>query len=189
MKEQLTLVDYRAAAATLKCEVAAVRAVSEVEAPRGGFLLTGVPVILFERHLFSRLTNRRFDKAAPDISNSTPGGYAGGLAEHFRLAKAVSLDRDAGLKATSWGKFQILGMNYQRAGFRSLQDFINAMFDSERKHLDAFVSFIQGDRRLVTALRTRDFASFARIYNGPAFAKNQYDQKMRDAYRRFSNER
>ena len=52
MKPKLTIKDYQKAAKELNCEVAAIRAVAEVESLKGGFLPDGRPKILFERHVF-----------------------------------------------------------------------------------------------------------------------------------------
>jgi hypothetical protein len=184
MKPTLTEQDFTDAAGQLGCDVAAVKAVCEVEAPRGGFLPSGEPTILFERHQFSKRTGRKFDISHPHISNRQPGGYKGGQAEHERLAEAAALDRPAALESTSWGKFQIMGFNYAPAGFDSLQAFINAMFESEGRQLGAFVSFIQHEG-LAVFLRERRWADFARRYNGPAYADNKYDTKMAAAYAKF----
>lgn len=179
----LTEADFLEAAKELQVPVAAIKAVAKVEAPRGGFLDSGEPAILFERHHFSRRTNRRYDLKHPQISNRRAGGYRGKQAEHERLQEAARLDRKAALMSTSWGKFQILGSNHVQAGFVRLQEFINAMYDSEQAHLKAFVSFIKNDKRLLTALRALDFTTFARIYNGPGYAENEYDTRMAEAYR------
>lgn len=182
----LTVSDFSKAAKDLKVPVAAIRAVCEVEAPRGGFLPTGEPTILFERHIFSRLTNRRYDARHPDISNKSPGGYGPASAQHARLQKAVQLDKPAALKSASWGRFQILGLNHVQAGFTSLQDFINAMYRSEQSQLEAFVDFIKNDKRLLNALQTLNWTAFARIYNGPAYRINRYDTRLQLAYDRYA---
>ena len=96
------------AARDIGCRVAAVRAVIDVES-RGGFLADKRPKILFERHYFSRLTKRRYDRSHPAISQPDPGGYKGGRKEYDRLAQAIDLDRDAALRSASWGAFQIMG--------------------------------------------------------------------------------
>jgi len=187
MKPLLTNADFQRAATALGCEVAAIKAVAEVEAAGVGFHATGEPKILFERHWFSRLTQGRYDAMAPDLSNPKAGGYKGGLAEHERLARAVKLDRNAALLSASWGKFQIMGFNFKAAGFGNVQAFVNAMYQSEGAQLDAFVAFIKADLRLVAALRANNFTRFASIYNGPGYAKNKYDHKMHTAYRRMRN--
>ena len=175
--------DYITAANLLGCEVAAVKAVAEVESSGGGFLANGKPKILFERHYFYRLTNGKYSAQNPDISNRSSGGYTSN--EYARLDKASALDRNAALQSASWGKFQIMGENWKALGYTTLQEFINAMFANETEHLMAFVKFVKVNK-LDDELRRKDWAGFARGYNGSGYAKNKYDQKMKTAYEKFS---
>ena len=186
MKAALTKPDFERAAAALACEVAAIRAVCEVEAPKGGFLPDGQPTILFERHKFSQFTAGAHDAAHPDISNRRAGGYLGGAAEHDRLARAAALNRDAALMAASWGKFQLMGFNHGLCGHARLQDFVNAMYAGEPEQLAGFVDFIRGQPGLLRAIQARTWTDFARLYNGPNFGINRYDVKMAAAYRRLA---
>lgn len=181
MKPILTDDDYKRAAEAIGCDVAAIKAVCAVEAPHGGFLPSGQPTILFERHIFSRRTDGKFDKDYPGVSNPKPGGYVGGEFEHVRLQQAVTLDRTAALESASWGKFQIMGFNWEACGADSLQDYINAMYDSESAQLDTFVAFVKS-QGLADELRDGRWADFARRYNGPNFAINRYDQKLALAF-------
>lgn len=181
-KPTLTEADFARAAAELRVPIAAIKAVCAVEAPGGGFTANGEPVILFERHKFSKATGGKYDKSHPDISNPKRGGYGKSSAQHGRLARAAGLDRGAALKSASWGKFQILGSNYRAAGHRTLQSFINAMYAGEAEQLDAFVQFIRSDPNLYNALRSRNWGQFAYHYNGPAYADNDYDTKLAAAY-------
>src|SRR5580765_8565755 len=87
---------------------AEVWAVLTVETRGCGFLADRRPLILFERHYFSRLTKRKFDAEVPDISNKKWGGYGGGAREYDRLARAVKLDRVAALSSASWGLGQVM---------------------------------------------------------------------------------
>lgn len=184
MKPTLNEADFQRAADALGVDVPSIKAVAQIEAPNGGFLSTGEPTILFERHVFSKRTQGRFDATHPNISNPVSGGYGLTAAQHGRLAEAAVLDRTAALESASWGKFQIMGFNHQTAGFMTLQGFINAMYESEGKQLDAFVSFLKNDRAGVMqrALKAKDWATFAKNYNGPAYAKQNYDGRLRDAY-------
>lgn len=184
--------DFVRAAERLECSVAAVKAVCEVEAPAGGFDNKGLPRILFEGHVFSRLTFGAYDAAWPTLSfrRWTRDHYARGPSadarnegEHRRLNSAAVLDRDAALMSASWGKFQILGENWRMSGYDSLQKFINAMYLNEGEHLNAFIGFVQS-RGLAGALQTKNWVKFARGYNGPAYAENQYDVKLAVAYRK-----
>jgi N-acetylmuramidase len=109
---QLTVADYARAAANLKCEVAAIQAVADVESGgRSGFDANNRPVILYERAIFSRLTKHVYDKTHPDISGRhAKGEYPSGSEAKYReLERAYRLSRDAALESTSWGAFQILG--------------------------------------------------------------------------------
>jgi hypothetical protein len=197
MKPVLGPADFARAATALGVVPSAVKAVCIVEAPNGGFDPADQPRILFEGHIFHRLTGGRFDKSHPTLSfpSWTSANYAKGAdadvrnaREHARLATATSLARSAALMSASWGKFQILGENYLAAGHDSLQSFINAMYDGEPEHLDAFVSFVQKDRggkvwsALKLAVKTGNWIPFAELYNGPAQAKHQYSSRLAIAF-------
>ncbi|KUJ56459.1 N-acetylmuramidase family protein [Chryseobacterium aquaticum] len=180
----LTEQDYKNAAKELRCEIAAIKAVAEVESLDGGFQSDGKPKILFERHKFHEFTGGKYSAEYPDISNLRAGGYTKN--EHARLEKAAKLNRTEALKSASWGKFQIMGFNYSIVGFSTLQDFINAMYRSESDQLNAFVQFIKSNK-LDDELREKRWSDFARIYNGKNFHINQYDVKMAKAYKKYSN--
>ena len=185
MKPILTEQDFKEAAQSLGCHVAAIKAVCEVEAPRGGFLADGQITILFERHKFHQFTDGEFSATHPDISNPKPGGYGpAGQHQHDRLAEAVLLNRDAALRACSWGKFQLMGYNYKLGGFVSLQEMINAFSISEGEHLKAFVNFVKASK-LDDELRARDWNNFAAGYNGANYRINKYDEKLSRAYTKY----
>jgi hypothetical protein len=180
----ITLDAFSKAAAEIGCEIAAIQAVAEVESRGDGFLPDNRPKILFERHIFSRETGRKFDSKYPDISSKKTGGYLGGSREYDRLEKAFNLDAEAALKSASWGRFQIMGFNYRACGFKSVEQFVDAAKASEDQHLMAFVGFVK-ENHLDDELRRKDWAKFARGYNGPAYQKNQYDIKMAQAYKKY----
>jgi N-acetylmuramidase-like protein len=181
--DQPTDEGYAAAAWLLVAETRAMKAIATVEAgPEGAFLPTDEPVILFERHVFSRLTGGRYDAAAPTISNPKAGGYGTYAAQHARLALAVKYDREAALKSASWGLFQIMGENFRAAGFSDVQRFVSAMYRSADDHLRALVMFIRSNSHLVDALRAKDWRAFAFYYNGPGYAKSRYDERIAQAY-------
>lgn len=176
---------YREAADRLGVTPAHVRAVDDVESRGNGFLTDGRPKILFEAHVFSRRTGGRYDESHPGISSPTwdRSLYKGGAAEHNRLAKAAALDRDAAIQSASWGRYQIMGMNWEACDYDSLDAFYDAMHRSETDHLRAFTEFVISEG-LDAALRVEDWTAFARGYNGPGYRKNRYDEKMRRAYER-----
>lgn len=183
LKEQ----DYIDAAKSLGVDVASVKAIKEVESRGNGFLPSGLPVILFERHkMYHFLREKGLPIVISDVVDPDAGGYYGGEAEHQRLTKAVMIDRDSALKSTSFGLFQIMGFNYMRCGFDTLQSFINAMFKDEASHLKAFVAFVKSDKNLHTALINKDWDLVARLYNGKAYKKNSYHIKLKKAHAKWS---
>lgn len=158
-----------------------VWAVLTVETRGFGFLKDRRPQILFERHVFHRLTNGRFDSSHENISSSNPGGYSGDAGEYARLENALSLDREAALQSASWGIGQVMGYNYSVAGFNNVNDMVAAMVKDENAQLLAMSNFIKGNN-LHKALQRQNWVSFARGYNGPAFKKNEYDTRLAAAY-------
>lgn len=184
---KLTHADYVRAAEALGCEVAAIQAVARVESSGGGFFPDGRPKILFEAHVFSRLTKGEFDTSHPHLSSRrwNRALYRGGIREYDRLEEAKKLAPVEALSSCSWGRFQIMGFNHKAAGFATVHEFVEAMHESEGRHLDAFAAFVV-HAGLADELRRRDWAGFARGYNGPAFRENQYDTKIASAYARFS---
>lgn len=169
---------------TLSVAAASIWAVLEVETSGCGFLEDRRPTILYERHIFHRLTGGRFDDG--DISSPVCGGYgAFGGHQYDRLNRAMALDVTAALQSTSWGLGQIMGENFRAAGFGSVDALVLAMADSEDAQLQATVAFIQR-RGFAPALRAQDWATFARRYNGPDYARNQYDQRLRTAFQKFA---
>ena len=192
MSTTLTDEDFARAAKELNVEEAAIRAVAEVEAGGQGFIADGRPAILYEAHVFHAETKGRHAGAkdrhgvalsSPKWDRSLYG--ATGAAQHNRYEDARKLDPDAANKACSWGAFQILGQNHKACGFESSQEFVDAMWTGgAAAHLDAFVNFIKANK-LDGALRAKNWAAFARGYNGPSYAVNKYDTKMASAYARW----
>jgi len=186
-KMHLTDTDYQSAATVLGVEVEAIKAVAVVESSQNAFDLEGRPTILFERHVFHKLTNGKYDLIAPGISNAKPGGYGKRAAQYERLREAYALAPTAALSATSWGRFQIMGFNYKAAGFTCVQDMVLAMTHSEAAQLAAFVSFVQSNKRRTKALQDKDWTTFAIFYNGAGQAANHYDTKIKAAYDRLKS--
>ena len=49
-----------------------------------------------------------------------------------------------------------------------------------------FLRFIRENRSMLAALQKKDWKAFARLYNGPAYAQNRYDEKLSTAYSSFN---
>jgi hypothetical protein len=179
----LVRADFEAVAGRLGCEWEAVAAVSQVESgPLGGFAADGRMIVLFERHLFSRKTNHLYDASHPTVSNPTPGGYPRTQADRWaQIAEAYALDPEAALQSASYWRFQVLGQNYTNLGMANAHQYVSKLAKSEKDQLESFEGFVTANS-LRDELQRKDWAGFARGYNGPGYAANQYDQKMAQAY-------
>jgi hypothetical protein len=161
-------------------------AVVSVEAAGCGFLPDRRPKLLFERHIFHRLTSGRFDSEDPDVSQPTAGGYGpSGGHQYERLAAAIQLDRTAALQSASWGMGQVMGMNFKTAGFNKVEDMISAMVASEEGQLSAMATFVINNG-MGEVLRNHDWGGFARRYNGPNFAAHNYDGLLEHFFHRYA---
>jgi hypothetical protein len=102
-----------------------------VETSGCGYMPDRRPEILYERHVFHRLTKGKYDDG--DISAPTAGGYGdSGAHQYDRLALAIAKNRAAALQSCSWGIGQIMGENYALAGFSDVELMVAAM--SESRH-------------------------------------------------------
>lgn len=169
----------------LQVGLAEIWAVLKVETSGCGFFADRRPQILFERHIFHRETQGQFDAMAPDISNPDAGGYTRGVREYERLARAIALDRVAALRSASWGIGQVMGFNAEIVGFADVETMVTAMVVSEDSQLQAMFQFVTANN-LDSALQQHDWETFARGYNGPNFAENEYDKKLSAAFSRLS---
>lgn len=183
-RDRLTPAEIAAIAAELGLTPAHVGAVYDVESNGRGFGVDGLPIILFERHWFARLTSGRFSASHPDISNPKAGGYPETQAERWnQLCRAAALDPNAALQSASYGLFQIMGFNHAAAGQATPWAFAREMAAGEGAQLRAFGAFIRS-KGLVDELKDKRWAAFARAYNGPAYERNAYDAKLAAAYAR-----
>lgn len=188
--ERLAEKDFDLVARLLDCEIAALKAVQKVETGgKGGFFAPGKPAILFEGHIFwNQLKKRGINPESHVAGNENilypkweKGHYKGGMGEYDRLEQARKINREAADASASWGMFQIMGFNYAACGESSVESFVNAMCESEFKQLVLSARFIkQGG--MLPALQSKNWAEFAKRYNGPAYAQNSYDEKLAKAY-------
>lgn len=195
-EETVSEEDFLRIANLLDIEPAVLKAVKEVETGTiGAFVAPHKPTILFEGHIFwSQLKQRGFapgkyvegnkDILYPAADRSQ---YKGGLAEYDRLARAEKINREAALCSTSWGMFQIMGFNYAACGLPDIYSFVEMMKQSETKQLLLSARFIHTYKEMETALRTKNWAKFAQLYNGPQYRQNRYDTKLSAAYQKYSD--
>lgn len=197
MKDKLTNEMIKDLANRLGIEPALLKAVQIVEATgRDGFLSDGRPQILFEGHIMYKEFHKKFPDRDLDYlckrfsmvfyPKWDKSKYFGGLGEYKRLELAKEIDEECALKATSWGMFQIMGFNHNLCGCKDVFDFVHKMSESHEKQLELMYYFMNNSGCL-KELKEKDWAGFAKKYNGPGYAQNAYDQKLRNAYENFKN--
>lgn len=153
----------------------------QVETTGCGFFSDRAIKCLFERHVFSRLTNGKFDTNYPHISNKVPGGYFKNPYE--QLEEASLLDSDSALASCSWGLGQIMGYNLKdQIPSQSLYDIIMSQSLMEVNQLIDMINWIIKSPKLIKAIKKHNWVEVARIYNGPAYRKNMYDIKLTNTY-------
>lgn len=187
--------DFTQVAELLGCEPAALKAVQQVETGgRGGFFSPGRPAILFEGHIFWTQLKKRGSNPEDYVKGNEnilypkweKGHYKGGIGEYDRLEQARKINREAADASASWGMFQIMGFNYAACGEESIESFVRSMCESEFKQLLLTANFIKKNSQMLQALQARDWAVFAKCYNGQAYAQNRYDVKLEAAYQKYS---
>lgn len=189
---KLDLSEIESIATDLGVEPAAFRAVIAVEAAGSGFDKAGRPKALFERH--------HFYKHLKDALGLRANAEAEGLAYakwgtkpypkesdavYAEIVRACAIDEEAALLSTSWGLGQIMGSNYKLAGCASVREMVSEASESEAGQVRQMASFIK-NAGLQDELQKKNWAAFARGYNGPGYAKNAYDVKLAQAYSKLS---
>lgn len=182
--------DYQKAAEVIGCDIAVIMAVAHVESNGAGFDEKGRVKILFEPHKFwaqlqkQKINPNDYVKGNEDIlyPKWNKNGYGKLSIQYDKLNRAIKINETAALMSCSWGMFQIMGSNYDLAGYFSVQSMVQAFSLGEGEQLIAFSHFIVSSR-MDDELREKDFEGFARQYNGPLYKTNDYDGKLLLAYR------
>lgn len=182
----LTDADFQFVADQLGVEVAAMKAVVSIEAGAAmkGFWAPGVPVINYDASVYKTAAAKATSKAG-DKNAKVPEGLTGyALKEWKQLTNARHKNRQAADMSCFWGMFQIGGFNYKLCGCASIEEFVEKMSESELAQLELFARFLE-NTGIVTHLRNKDWAKFARAYNGASYARRGYHTRMANAYKKF----
>ena len=182
----LTEADFQLVAEELDVEIAAIKAVVEIEAGKAmkGFWAPGIPVINFDRSMYNKYKSKAQSKTGAK-GETVPEGLTGyALKEWTELINARKTNAQGANLGTFWGMFQIGGFNYRLCGCESVDEFVKRMAYSELEQLQLFALFIS-NTGMVESLRKKDWSTFARKYNGPSYAKRGYHTKMAKAYDKY----
>lgn len=192
---RLTEQDYKEVAAELGVEVATIKAVVEIETGtrHEGFWKAGKPVINFDLAVFKKMAAKnkvslvQAQKKYPVIFAKPNIKKYGSqqAAQQARLDAAMKVSELTAIEGTFWGMFQIGGFNWKKCGTSSPQEFVKLMSRSERDQLELFAKFIKSTG-LQKYLQTKNWAAFAKAYNGTSYAKYGYHTRLANAYKKFS---
>jgi len=182
-----------------------LRTFSEVESSGKGFLDDGRCKIMFERHKFYKyirdknlrdlLASKEWDICKNEMRvnsrtkkpyHTAKDMYLGGAAEWKLFERALAYDPWAAMMSVSYGAGQVMGFNYAVAGFKTVEDFYQAMcYGGARGHLTAMVGFILGNPTIHNALFVKDWKTAALGYNGEEGVRlYKYDTQLADAWKR-----
>lgn len=180
------------AANTLDLEPACLLAVAEVESGGQAFALVEgrrEPLIRFEGHYFDRRLTGDKQALAREKGLASPiaGAVANPATQEARwrmLEEAAAIDANAAYESTSWGLGQVMGAHWAWLGFASV-DALVAEARSSVAGQTRLMAFYIDKAGLAGALRDCDWDTFARGYNGPAYKRYGYDDKIAAAYLRY----
>jgi len=178
--------DFIEVAAMMGVELAAFQAVVDVEARAKGFY-DKAPVMLPEGHIAYARTSGEMRKRLVSKRLAWPNWgdrpYPKTMPERYaRLEQYIEICGDKAYEFCSYGLPQMMGFNYEVCGFSSARDMFEAFKGSERAQLNAMARFIMANKRMLKALKGKDWKTFALLYNGKGYKKNRYDTKLGTAY-------
>lgn len=183
---RLTDEDFRIVAEELGVEIAAIKAVVLIEAGKQmkGFFAPGIPVVNFDNSMYRKFA-AKCGKGSGDKDAKVPPGLSGfALREWTQLTNARRKNSDAANMGSFWGMFQIGGFNYKFCGCKDVGEMVRLMSESEFTQLELFAKFITNSGMLPD-LKAKNWAGFARKYNGASYARRGYHTRMAAAYRKF----
>jgi murein L,D-transpeptidase YcbB/YkuD len=174
-------------------EPAALLAVAEVETGGQAFAVVdgrNEPLIRFEGHYFDRRLSpdRRARARSLGLASPVAGVVANpaSQAERWRLLRrAAEIDANAAWESTAWGLGQVMGAHWAWLGYASADALVAQARESAAGQARLMARYIV-KAGLAEALAKRDWAAFARGYNGPAYRANRYDAKLASTFARHS---
>lgn len=189
--DRLTDEDFREVAEELGVEVAAIKAVVEIEAgtKHEGFWANGKPIINFDLSMFRKFAARnkinlsRYQRSHAVVfakpNRARYGSYQ--AAQQARLDAARTIDDKTAIEGTFWGMFQLGGFNWKVCGTSSPDEFVRLMSRSERDQLELFAEFIR-ETGMLPLLKAKNWSAFARRFNGPSYSRRGYHTRLARAY-------
>ena len=176
-------------------EPAALLAIAEVEAAGRAYATANgrrEPVIRFEGHYFDRRLPAAKRPAAREAGLAAPKAGAvknpaSQAARWAMLAKAAEIDHRAAHESVSWGIGQVMGAHWEWLGYADIDALVAEARSGVGGQISLMARYID-KAGLAAAIRRRDWAAFARAYNGPGYERHAYDRKIPAVYAKYSGE-
>lgn len=173
-------------------EPAALLAIAEVESGGRAFAIVAgrpEPLIRFEGHYFDRLIDaeKRAKARAAGLASPTMGAVKNPASQAARwrlLEDAMAIDRDAALQSVSWGIGQVMGSHWKELGYGSVDALVAEARSGVGGQIRLMARFLD-HLGLTEVIRARDWAAFARAYNGPRYRVYRYDSRIAAAHARY----
>lgn len=198
---KLSREDITEIAASIGVQYPEFRAFIDVESGARAFdPKTGRIIIQFEPHIFAGYLDRKGIKYKMSIEKTgtrkiytiesgihkLTNGVENQAAEWISYIVARNIDEEAAMLSTSIGLGQIMGFNHIKLGYTSVAAMWIDFEKSEYAQVQGIAAFIANTPGLLSALRTKDWKTVARLYNGTGYAVNRYDLKLAAAYKKYS---
>ena len=189
--DQAVLGAARHVSKTSGIDAAVLVAVALVETNAVAFARIGdrrEPLIRFEGHYFDRLLSgpARQRARAAGLADPRAGRIRNPASQSARwqlFDAAAAIDAAAAAASVSWGLCQVMGSHWKALGYGDAADLAAAARASAEGQFEIAARFLAAGR-LADRLVNGDVAGFARRYNGPAYRRNRYDEKIAAALRK-----
>lgn len=150
------------AAALDEIDPAFIRALIKIES--GG----NPAAIRFEPHLFKRLTGIQFPSDKTDKQT---------------FYMAFSKNKEAAIRSTSFGYGQVLGGILLDIS-PNPDEAINSFFANPHEiSIELILRWLDKNPKAKDKAKQLDFKGFAKLYNGPQYYKNNYDERLLTQYK------
>lgn len=194
-------------AARIGVDYPVLRAVVEAESSGKAFAPDGKIVLRFEPHVFARLTAQKKlglkGRPTPEQTRANgaivllPGmkeatstdarNRTGGQASEWEAyGRASAIDHELAAQSASWGLGQIMGFNFKATGHANAVAMVAAFSASAENQIKGMVNFINSNKNMVAALKSKDLPAFVAIYNGAPVGdqyNTRYVKRMEDKIR------
>jgi len=137
--------------------------------------------IRFEPHLF----NKESSTKVPFTDSGKGFSLVASETNKSAFERAYAINKGAAIRATSWGSYQVLGGKLLSLSEVSgdVNKAVKLFYsDPVRISEELVASWFRSRSDAVRYANNLDFPNLARVYNGPLYANNSYDAKLKQSY-------